>query len=112
MIEILLVLSTLDERIVGEPGKVFSTDPRVALGPDGRTYFVKGADMTPSLIKKLSDVGWPRCAGLRCRKHPFARSAETKTCMLESRRRPMRSEIFARAAGAKSSQQTAKIFIT
>jgi hypothetical protein len=40
----LIALTTLDEKVVGEPGKVYSTDPHVALGPDGKTYFVKGCN--------------------------------------------------------------------
>ena len=28
--------------MIGEPGKVFSTGPEVAIGEDGRTYYIKG----------------------------------------------------------------------
>jgi hypothetical protein len=43
-LEALIALITLDEKVVGEPGKVYSTDPHVALGPNGQTFFVKGCN--------------------------------------------------------------------
>jgi len=40
----LIQLATIDARVQGEPGKVFSTGPQVAMGVDGKTYFIKGAN--------------------------------------------------------------------
>jgi hypothetical protein len=38
----LIRLATIEERVIGEPGKVFSTSPEVATGEDGKTYYIKG----------------------------------------------------------------------
>jgi hypothetical protein len=38
----LIALETIEAPVVGEPGKVFSTGPEVAIGEDGKTYFIKG----------------------------------------------------------------------
>jgi hypothetical protein len=38
----LIRLATIEEPVIGEPGKVFSTAPEVAIGEDGRTYYIKG----------------------------------------------------------------------
>ncbi len=38
----LITLATIEEPVLGEPGKVFSTSPEVAIGDDGKTYYIKG----------------------------------------------------------------------
>lgn len=38
----LITLATIEAPVVGEPGKVFSTGPEVAIGEDGKTYYIKG----------------------------------------------------------------------
>jgi hypothetical protein len=37
-------LVTLDDLVIGEPGKVYSTAPRIALGADSKRYYVKGCN--------------------------------------------------------------------
>lgn len=37
-------LETIEGPVIGEPGKVFSTGPEVAIGEDGRTYYIKGCN--------------------------------------------------------------------
>ena len=37
-------LATIDDKVVGEFGKIFSTDPHTALGRDGKRYFIKGCN--------------------------------------------------------------------
>jgi hypothetical protein len=40
----LIHLATIDDKVVGEFGKIFSTDPHTALGRDGKRYFIKGCN--------------------------------------------------------------------
>ena len=35
-------LATIEAPVIGEAGKVFSTSPEVAIGEDGKTYYIKG----------------------------------------------------------------------
>ena len=38
----MIKLASIEEPVIGEPGKVFSTAPEVAIGEDGKTYYIKG----------------------------------------------------------------------
>lgn len=38
----MISIRTIERAVVGEPGKVFSTAPEVAIGDDGKTYYIKG----------------------------------------------------------------------
>jgi hypothetical protein len=40
----LIRLETIEGPVIGEPGKVFSTGPEVAIGEDGKTYYIKGCN--------------------------------------------------------------------
>ena len=40
----LITLATVDSRVIGPTGIVFSNAPETATGSDGRTYYVKGWD--------------------------------------------------------------------
>ena len=52
----LIKLLTIDSLVQGETGKVYSTAPEVALGADGKTYYIKG---------KNSPIAFSEVAGCR-----------------------------------------------
>ena len=49
---------------MGEPGKVFSTGPEVAIGEDGRTYYIKGRN-GPTAFSEVVGCQLAAAAGLR-----------------------------------------------
>jgi hypothetical protein len=50
--------------VIGEPGKVFSTGPEVAIGEDGRTYYIKGRN-GPAAFSEVVGCQLAAAAGLR-----------------------------------------------
>jgi hypothetical protein len=41
----LIELASIEDPVIGEPGKVYSTGPRIASGLDGRTFYVKNKSL-------------------------------------------------------------------
>jgi hypothetical protein len=60
----LIKLSTIEERVTGELGKVYSTAPEVAIGSDGKTYYIKGCN-NPTAFSEIAGCRLARLAGLR-----------------------------------------------
>ena len=60
----MLLLTTLDDPVIGEAGKVFSTSPRLATGPDGKTYYVKGCN-DPIAFSEVLGCSLGAIAGLK-----------------------------------------------
>ena len=57
-------METLEDFVVGEVGKVFSTQPQVAIGKDGKTYYVKGRN-SPILFSEITGCLLAGAAGLK-----------------------------------------------
>jgi hypothetical protein len=60
----LIRLATIEERVIGEPGKVFSTSPEVATGEDGKTYYIKGRN-NPTAFSEVVGCRLASIVGLR-----------------------------------------------
>jgi hypothetical protein len=60
----LIRLATIEAPVIGEPGKVFSTAPEVAIGEDGKTYYVKGRN-NPTAFSEVAGCRLAAAAGLR-----------------------------------------------
>jgi len=64
----LIRLATIDAPVEGEPGKVYSTSPEIAMGEDGKTYFIKGRNEATA----FSEVAGCRLASAAGLKVPIA----------------------------------------
>jgi hypothetical protein len=59
----LISIRTIEKSVVGEPGKVYSTAPEVAIGDDGKTYFIKGRN-SPVAFSEVAGCRLAAIAGL------------------------------------------------
>lgn len=60
----LILLATIEEPVIGEKGKVFSTAPKVATGEDGKTYYIKGGN-SPTAFSEVAGCRLAAAVGLR-----------------------------------------------
>ena len=60
----LIHLVTIEAPVQGELGKVYSTAPEVAIGHDGRTYFIKGRN-SPTAFAEVAGCRLAKLAGIR-----------------------------------------------
>jgi hypothetical protein len=60
----LIRLATIEAAVIGELGKVFSTGPEVAIGEDGRTYYIKGRN-GPTAFAEVAGCKLAAAMGLR-----------------------------------------------
>src|SRR4051812_38726306 len=60
----LIRLATIEAPVVGEFGKVFSTAPEVAIGEDGKTYYIKGRN-GPVAFSEVAGCRLASIAGLK-----------------------------------------------
>lgn len=60
----LIKLLTIDSPVQGELGKVYSTAPEVALGADGKTYFIKGKN-SPTAFSEVAGCRLAQLVGLQ-----------------------------------------------
>jgi len=60
----LIRLATIEAPVIGEPGKVFSTAPEVAIGEDGKTYYIKGRN-NPTAFSEVAGCRLASAVGLR-----------------------------------------------
>jgi hypothetical protein len=62
--KILITLETIEAAVIGEPGKVYSTGPEVAVGFDGKTYYIKGKN-SPTAFSEVTGCRLAALAGLK-----------------------------------------------
>jgi hypothetical protein len=67
-LKLLINLATIEAAVIGELGKVFSTAPEVAIGEDGKTYYIKGRNSRTA----FSEVVGCRLAAMAGLKVPHA----------------------------------------
>jgi hypothetical protein len=60
----LIRLATIEAAVIGEPGKVFSTGPEVAIGEDGKTCYIKGRN-GPTAFSEVAGCKLAAAMGLR-----------------------------------------------
>lgn len=60
----MIELLTIDAPVEGEPGKVFSTAPKVAIGRNGKTYYIKGRN-DPIAFSEVVGCRLAALAGLK-----------------------------------------------
>jgi hypothetical protein len=58
------VCYSIEQPIIGERGKVFSTAPEVATGEDGKTYYIKGRN-SPTAFTEVAGCRLAAALGLR-----------------------------------------------
>lgn len=63
----LITLATIEAPVMGEAGKVFSTGPEVAIGEDGKTYYIKGRN-GPIAFSEVVGCRLAALAGLKAPK--------------------------------------------
>ena len=59
----MIELVTIEEAVQGELGKVYSTGPEVAIGSDGKTYYIKGRN-SPTVFAEIAGCRLAKLAGL------------------------------------------------
>src|SRR5258708_4339649 len=83
-------LITLDERVQGRPGLVYSTEPRRAEGANGISYFVKGpaleivfAEIAGCLLAREVGLTVPEVAACHLQDDVFAGSQQIEDAIRE-----------------------------